>query len=134
MLARFDLVLGVGASLEPEAPGIQRSILELRLDEFSALEVAETILCLRLKSEMLLHVRWVLGGWVVFPSWWKIPTDRPRAYLSLPTLFISAELVVTAKMLRKFMRAHYLRLKSGNVTPCLVGARWVGKVWSSEGA
>ena len=105
MLARFDLVLGVGASPEPEALGIQRYILELRLDKFSALEVAETILCLRLKSEMLLHVRWVLGGWVVFRSWWKIPTDRPRAYLYPPILSISAELAVTSKMLRKFMRA-----------------------------
>ena len=65
---RFDLVLGEGASWEREAPGIQRSILELRLDKFPALEVFETIFCLRFKSEMLLHVRWVLGGWVVFPS------------------------------------------------------------------
>ena len=49
MSGRFDLVLGEGASWEREAPGIQRSILELRLDKFSALEVAETILCLHLK-------------------------------------------------------------------------------------
>ena len=45
----FDLVLGVGATLEPEALGIQRSILELDLDRFSAPDVAHTILCLRLK-------------------------------------------------------------------------------------
>ena len=49
-LARFGLVLRVGASTEPEAQGIQRYILELGLDRFSALEVAQTILCLDLKS------------------------------------------------------------------------------------
>ena len=47
--ARFGVVLGVGASADPEALGIQRSILELGLDRFSALEVAHTILCLHLK-------------------------------------------------------------------------------------
>ena len=49
MLGRFCLVLGVGASSELEALGIQRSILELDLDRFSAPDVAHTILCLRLK-------------------------------------------------------------------------------------
>ena len=63
---------------------------------------------------------------------WKILTDRPRAYQYPPILFISAELAVASNMLRKFMRADDLRLKSGNVTPCLFGARWVGK--SSSGA
>ena len=47
---RFDLVLGVGASWEPEALGIQRSILELGLDRFSASEAAYTIPCLGSKS------------------------------------------------------------------------------------
>ena len=46
---RFDLVLGEGASWEREAPGIQRSILELGLDRFSASEVAHSILYVRLK-------------------------------------------------------------------------------------
>ena len=49
MSGHFDLVLGVGASREPEALGIQRSILELGLDRFSASEVAETIFYVRLK-------------------------------------------------------------------------------------
>ena len=49
MLARFGLVLGVGASADPEALGIQRSILELDLHRFSAPDVADRILCLRLK-------------------------------------------------------------------------------------
>ena len=46
----FDLVLGVGGSAEPEALGIQRCILELELDKFSAPELAHTILCLDSKS------------------------------------------------------------------------------------
>ena len=52
MLARFDLVLGVGASWDPEVLGIQRYIyiLELQLDRFSALEVARTLLYVHLKS------------------------------------------------------------------------------------
>ena len=45
----FDLVLGLRSSAEPEGLGIQRSILELDLDRFSAPDVAHTILCLRLK-------------------------------------------------------------------------------------
>ena len=46
----FDVVLRVGGSWEREALGIQRSILELELDRFSASEVAHTILCLDSKS------------------------------------------------------------------------------------
>ena len=42
----FDLVLGVRGSAEPEALGIQRSILELELDKFSAPELVNTIPCL----------------------------------------------------------------------------------------
>ena len=32
------------------------------------------------------------------------------------------------------MGDRYLRLKSGHVMPCLVGARWAGEVWAWEGA
>ena len=46
----FDVVLRVGGSWEPEALGIQRSILELELERFSASEVTHTILCLDSKS------------------------------------------------------------------------------------
>ena len=46
----FDLVLGLRSSAEPEGLGIQRSILELELDKFSALELVNTILCLDSKS------------------------------------------------------------------------------------
>ena len=46
----FDVVLRVGGSWEPEALGIQRSILELELDRFSASEATHTILCLDAKS------------------------------------------------------------------------------------
>lgn len=55
MLARFDLVLGLGASPEPEALGIQRYVLELQLDilspragrdnSLSSFEVRNVVLC-----------------------------------------------------------------------------------------
>ena len=65
-LARFGLVLGVGALSQPEALGIERYNLELQLDRFSALEVARTTLHVHLKSGDETPCSVALGGWVTF--------------------------------------------------------------------